>query len=193
MRNLPRYEPEADAAIVETTEGWPLHERYRLTVESDDQPTLEIAMRVLDGRPIPERVTLTRAAEAGGVTAGDVTRLNLSELYERIASDTRTVYWQGSDDPLPVSGYGAAALAGLRRKRSDVTPARLRDVAMVYGELWDDALPRTAAMTAVAKALGVSLSQSYRLVARARTEIDPTTGRPYISTPTPTTPTKASK
>jgi hypothetical protein len=176
---IPRYEPAPGARIVQTDRGWPLHERYVAIFESDDAPTLECSVRLVDGRPLVERLTLSRS-EPPGVTAGDVARLNLRDLFERVAGDTRIVDL-GDYGAAPASGYGSATLVGLRRRRNEITPDRLRDVALVYRELWSDDVPRTEAMRTIAAALGISASQAYRLTTRARTEVDPATGSPYLT------------
>jgi hypothetical protein len=178
------YEFAPGVPVVETDRG-PLFEEFVMRVEQVDQHALEIAIRIVDAQPVVERVSVVRNPDAGWIEASDLARVNLSELFDLIAGDTRTVDYSdfgamGEFGVMPASGYGSAAVAGLRRKRSEIGPARLREVAIVYRELWSDELSKTDAMEAIAGALGVSVSQTYRLIARAKAKVDPDTGKPYI-------------
>jgi hypothetical protein len=179
------YEIAPGVPAVESDRGR-LFEEFVMRVEHVDQHALEIAVRIVDARPVVERVAVVRNPDAGWIEASDLARVNLTELFDLIAGDAQTIDYgdfgaMGDFGVMPASGYGSAAIAGLRRKRTEIGPARLREVAIAYRELWSDELSKTDAMETVAGALGMSVSQTYRLIARAKAEVDPRTGEPYLT------------
>lgn len=153
----------------------------KLTVERADDHSIELVVGVEDGRPVVETVTIVRNPAATPITHADLRRVPLGDLLAEAvrlsllgphvdSRDDAEVFELASDDAV------AAFTRAGRRRRNEVTPARLRKVASAL----DDAERSGATIADVAVGLHISVSQLYRLRARALAEIDPATGEHYL-------------
>lgn len=148
----------------------------RLTSEADDDHSVELVVSIDDGRPVVESVTVRRNPAAGHLRPADLRRVPLTELLEEaVRVSVLGPRVPGRDDAFEVAGDDvvSAVVKASRRRRTEVTPARLREVADAVGRLRGD-------MELVGDAIGTSTSQAYRLVQRAKKDIDPRTGVPYL-------------
>jgi hypothetical protein len=144
-------------------------------VERDSGPTVELTLRVEDRRPYVAAVKVEVGADGVPVTVPDLAEVEVNELADQVIArwlsvEAPTVY---DEDGTPGMGLDefedgpdrdriVHALEQRRRRRNEVTPARLRKVAIAYGD------GGRRGIDAVRAGLHVSQAQAYRLVAKAR-------------------------
>jgi hypothetical protein len=129
-----------------------------VTVEEPGDHTVELLVMVEPARrderpasawrPAVQYVTLRRNFDLPPITAKDLRRIPLERIMRAIVEQVAT----------GEAGDVTAAAARLRR-RHEITPALLRQVAAIYGE---------GGWRAVQEQLSVSRSQAFRLAAMAR-------------------------
>lgn len=140
----------------------------------EDLPDLRIEFRAADGRVECVAVSVIARPDGREVRTGDIQKVSIDDLREWAVSQV-AVYSRSEGDALHMLGpSGRAGVRAMNKARRRVNPGTLKEVAKAYTEA------ESAPVLAVQELLDVERRAAYLWIKRARENIDPDTGKPYL-------------
>lgn len=178
--------------LITEVDGYLLYRLFELTCAGDgDAPTVTVRFWInKDGRVEVRKVTIVSQGDGREVRRHDLLNVRLGDLMEKavemvsapsLAEVRKRTGVDASMDVIVAesdrmtAANPRGAVRATNRRRLKVTPMQLRRVAEIV-RTCDDGRP----VDAVADALDVGIRAAQLWIKRARDNVDPETGRPYL-------------